>query len=114
MEFYIDVSSFLVHKLRLAIARKQSQILAIRFFFTKELGPNGTANGFRCPIARGMGLESVESLRHPPYSPDLFSCDYHLFTALKELLRGQRFEPNDVHEVVSAQLKTMLGKRLGK
>ncbi len=30
-----------------------------------------------------------EVLGHPPYSPDLSPCDFHLFATLKEPLRGQ-------------------------
>ena len=29
---------------------------------------------------------------HPPYSPDLSSCDFWLFPRLKEMLAGHRFE----------------------
>ena len=35
------------------------------------------------------------ALQHPPYSPDLSPCDYHLFGPLKEALRGQRFEDDE-------------------
>jgi hypothetical protein len=31
-------------------------------------------------------------MEHPPYSPDLASCDFFLFGAMKEKLSGQRFE----------------------
>lgn len=30
-----------------------------------------------------------ETLEHPPYSPDLLPCDYHLFGPLKEALEEQ-------------------------
>lgn len=33
-------------------------------------------------------------LEHPPYSPDLSPCDYHLFGPLKEDLGGKRFDDN--------------------
>lgn len=33
-----------------------------------------------------------ETLEHPPYSPDLSPCDFHLFGPLKEALGGQRFD----------------------
>lgn len=32
---------------------------------------------------------------HPPYSPDLAPCDYHLFTHLKEHLGGMQFDDED-------------------
>jgi len=38
------------------------------------------------------------ALEHPPYSPDLSPCDYHMFGPLKEALGGQRFD-NDEQEV---------------
>ena len=31
-------------------------------------------------------------LDHPPYSPDLSSCDFWLFLRLKEILAGHHFE----------------------
>nr|QLJ84876.1 transposase-like protein [Dichotomius schiffleri] len=36
-----------------------------------------------------------ETLEHPPYSPDLSPCDFHLFGPLKEALGGQRFDDNE-------------------
>ena len=35
------------------------------------------------------------ALQHPPYSPDLSPCDYHMFGPLKEALGGQRFEDDE-------------------
>jgi histone-lysine N-methyltransferase SETMAR len=32
-----------------------------------------------------------KTLEHPPYSPSLSSCDFHVFGPLKEALGGQRF-----------------------
>lgn len=32
-----------------------------------------------------------ETIPHPPYSPDLAPSDYHLFRALKQYLRGKKF-----------------------
>lgn len=32
-----------------------------------------------------------ETLKHPPYSPDLSPSDYHLFHSMKGKLRGQHF-----------------------
>lgn len=41
-----------------------------------------------------------EVLPHPPYSPDLSPCDYHLFGPLKEALGGKKFKSNE--EVMEA------------
>ena len=34
----------------------------------------------------------LDVLDHPPYSPDLSTCDFWLFSGLKEMLSGHRFE----------------------
>jgi histone-lysine N-methyltransferase SETMAR len=34
-------------------------------------------------------------LRHPPYSPDLAPCDFHLFGPLTDALRGRLFADID-------------------
>ncbi len=41
-------------------------------------------------VARLMET-NVETIEHPPYSPDLAPCDFFLFPRLKALLRGRRF-----------------------
>ena len=35
------------------------------------------------------------TLPHPPYTPDLAPSDYHLFGAMKELLRGKHYENDE-------------------
>lgn len=46
-------------------------------------------------------------LPHPPYSPDLSPCDFHVFGPLKEALGGQRFRTNDeVQQFVQSWLRT--------
>jgi transposase len=37
-----------------------------------------------------------ELFDHPPYSPDLAPSDYHLLTYLKNWLRSQRFNNNEL------------------
>jgi hypothetical protein len=43
-------------------------------------------------------------LPHPPYSSDLAPSDFHLFGALKDVIRGKRFGSNDevIEEVIVA------------
>ena len=36
-----------------------------------------------------------ETLQHPPYSPDLFPCDFHIFGDVKKDIRGGRFYSNE-------------------
>ena len=47
-----------------------------------------------------------ELLQHPPYSPDLAPSDYHIFSPLKEALRGRRFASDEeVKEAVHTWLR---------
>jgi histone-lysine N-methyltransferase SETMAR len=47
-------------------------------------------------------------LPHPPYSPDLARSDYHLFSPLKDAIRGKNFE--DGEEIIS-EVKRWLRQR---
>ena len=52
-----------------------------------------------------MGIKTV---RHPPYSPDLASCDFWLFPKLKENLRGRRYETiEEMKEAVTKVIDTL-------
>ena len=59
-----------------------------------------------------------EVMSHPPYSPDLDPCDYHLFGPLKEALRGRRFTSDQemkeaVHALLAVQPKTSFRRASG-
>ena len=51
-----------------------------------------------------MGIKTVP---HPPYSPDLASCDFWLFPKLKEKLRGCRYETIEMKEAVTKVIDTL-------
>lgn len=38
---------------------------------------------------------SIEELPHPPYSPDLSPCDYHIFRSLQDFLIGRQLKDSD-------------------
>jgi hypothetical protein len=38
-----------------------------------------------------LAKKSIRKLDHPPYSPDLDTCDFWLFPKLKTALKGHRF-----------------------
>ena len=38
-----------------------------------------------------LASETVKVLNHPPYSPDLSSCDFFLFPRLKKMLSGNKY-----------------------
>jgi len=46
-------------------------------------------------VADYKAKNSVNSVNHPPYSPDLAPCDFFLFPKLKLPLRGTRFSSID-------------------
>ena len=50
-------------------------------------------------------------LDHPPYSPDISPCDFHLFPLMKEPLRGIRFESvKDINDAVFHGLQELQKK----
>jgi histone-lysine N-methyltransferase SETMAR len=50
----------------------------------------------------------LESLAHPPYSPDLSPCDYFMFGDLKQWLRGKRFaDESEAAEKVEKYLTSL-------
>jgi len=42
-----------------------------------------------------FGEKQHSVMEHPPYSPDLASCDFFLFLKIKSALKGTRFESVD-------------------
>ena len=57
-----------------------------------------------CQYRATIGLDTFAS---PPYSPDLAPSDYHLFSALKKLLRGHHFANLD-------EMKTAVSARIAE
>ena len=50
-----------------------------------------------------------EILEHPPYSPDLSHCDFHVFGPLKKSLKGRRLASNEeVKDTVEEWFRTQL------
>jgi len=48
-----------------------------------------------------------EVLHHPPYSPDMSPCDFHVFGPLKKALKGRRFTDKDeVQETIEEWFRT--------
>jgi histone-lysine N-methyltransferase SETMAR len=60
-----------------------------------------------------LTLEAITELQwtvlpHPPYSPDLAPSNYHLFSPLKDAVRGKKFQGDE--EVIS-EVKRLLRQR---
>jgi histone-lysine N-methyltransferase SETMAR len=75
-------------KLKAAIRRKRPELLTEGVILHHDNARPHTA------VATVHLLTSWgwEILPHPPYSPDLAPCDFHLFPKMKKHLRNQRFE----------------------
>src|SRR5215469_4391510 len=55
-----------------------------------------------------LSNKNITMCPHPPYSPDLASCNFWLFPKVKMSMKGKRFESiQDIEAAMSAQLKTL-------
>ena len=82
-------AAYLQNHLRRAVRRKQPQLQNVII-----LHDNATPHKTICvrDLLRRWWWEVLE---HPPYSPDLWPCDYNLIPKLKAPLRGHRFLTRD-------------------
>jgi len=53
-------------------------------------------------IQKKLAYLGFQCLDHPPYSPDLASSDYHLFSGLKKRLKGRHFS-SDAKVIAAAE-----------
>jgi histone-lysine N-methyltransferase SETMAR len=86
----------LLEKLNEEIKRKRPHLAKKKVLFHQDNAPVHTSHIAMSKIHQ----LKFELLRHPPYSPDLAPCDFHLFPNLKKWLGGKRFA-ND-NEVINA------------
>jgi histone-lysine N-methyltransferase SETMAR len=85
--------------LREAIKDKRQSKLAKGIIFHHDNAPAHTSNRIQDSLRR----HCFEILPHPPYSPDLAPCDFHLFPKIKRSMKGKRFGSLD--EVKRRHLK---------
>lgn len=89
-------------KLKDRIKRKRPGLLSDGVLLLHDNARPHTAN----VTTQVLGKWRWEVLPHPPYSPDLSPCDFHLFGPLKRALKGRYFESDtEVSEVVKLWLK---------
>jgi [histone H3]-lysine36 N-dimethyltransferase SETMAR len=84
----------LMEKLRISIREKRRGKLSKGVIILHDNAPAHTSK---------IAVEKINALKfttlaHPPYSPDLAPSDYYLFPKLKEFLRGQHFDEDEVVE----------------
>ncbi|GFV00358.1 mariner Mos1 transposase [Trichonephila clavipes] len=61
-------------------------------------------------VKRFLAKHSIPVLEHPPYSPDLASCDFYLFPKVKSALKRTRFESVEAVKEKAARVLKELTK----
>ena len=80
---------------------KNSVLTKVKEFYNKKRPSKGwsgvqllhdNASSRKCEVVKSfLASEKVKVLYHPPYSPDLSSCDFFLFPKLKKMLSGNKY-----------------------
>ena len=80
---------------------KNSILKKVKEFYNKKRPSKGwsgvhllhdNASSRKCEVVKSfLASEKVKVLNHPPYSPDLSSCDFFLFPRLKKMLSGNKY-----------------------
>ena len=83
--------SWWLRGLRRTIKSKRPGLLSDGFNLLHDNVRPHTANLVRDKLH----IFGCETLQHPPYSPDLSPCDYHIFGDLKKNIRGRRFHSDE-------------------
>jgi len=66
------------------------------------------------PVHNALGIQeflaknNIAVLEQPPYSPDLAPCDFFLFSKLKEVIKGTRFQDSEaIKPAVTKELRVI-------
>lgn len=86
----------LLQRLKEEVALKRPHLAKKKILFHQDNAPAHTS---AIAMAKIHELH-YELVDHPPYSPDLAPCDFHLFPNLKKWLGGKKFASND--EVIAS------------
>ena len=84
-------SSVLRVQLRRAIREKRPELHRSGFILHQDNAPVHVSR----VVKQTMSELGIESLQHPPYSPDLAICDFFLFPTAKNYLRGKKYESRE-------------------
>ena len=85
------VRFFVTEVLEHAIKSKRSGMLSDGIILLHYNIHSPTANLVRDKLQ----ILGWETLQHPPYSPDLSPCEFHVFGDLKKVIRGRRFHSDE-------------------
>ena len=87
-EYYLQV----LRRLREAVRRKRPNMWAAKNFqLHHDNAPAHSAHVIHAFLAKN----SMSLVRKAPYSPDLAPCDFWLFTKLRTILKGRRFQSTE-------------------
>ena len=80
---------------------KNSVLKKVKEFYNKKRPSKGwsrvhllhdNASSHKCEVVKSfLASEKVKVLNHPPYSPNLSSCDFFLFPRFKKMLSGIKY-----------------------
>jgi len=79
-QYYLEVLT----RLRESVRRKRPGLWPDKWILHHDNAPAHDALRFREFLAKN----SITKMDHPPYSPDLATCDFWLFQKLKNALKG--------------------------
>ena len=88
-------------KLRPALRRRRQDLLTEGVILLHD----NARPHLKTSVVEMLAKWEWEVLAHPPYSPDLSPCDFYLFSAIKEELRGRRFR---TEEEINAAWRTSI------
>ena len=98
---YYSYKFVLQEKLRPAIRRKRPGLVN-HVILHHDNAPVHTAR----QVTALLQFWGWEIIFHPPYSPDLAPCDFHIFPRMKESLRGRRFNsPEEIHTAAKSSIQ---------
>ncbi|MCG8044068.1 MAG: hypothetical protein JAY66_00005 [Candidatus Thiodiazotropha taylori] len=87
-EYYAHLIKF---QLQRAIRDKRPELVRSGFILHQDNAPVHVSQ----LVTSTLKELGIETLPHPPYSPDLAICDFFLFPNVKDQLRGVKYETRD-------------------
>jgi len=82
-QYYIEVMTKLCEHVR----RKQPELCRNRWILHQGNAPAHNT----LSVKQFLANKNTTVLQHPPYSPDLTPCNFHLFPKIKSVLKGTHF-----------------------
>ncbi|XP_060523192.1 histone-lysine N-methyltransferase SETMAR-like [Cylas formicarius] len=99
-KFYIEV----LKRLKARVFRARPELAERGWVLHHDNAPAHSSFAVRDFLTKN----GIPTLPHPPYSPDLAPCDFHLFPQLKSYLKGNRYDGvEEVQRVTTRVLRDL-------